>query len=58
MLQGLVERERYKSTVKIVMQGKLIAVGYTLRIYWNQFSLGGICKQEKMHQGSFSIQGG
>ena len=33
MLQGLVERERYKSTVKIVMQEKLIAVGYTLRIY-------------------------
>ena len=31
---------------KIVMQGKLIAVAYTLRTYWNQFSLGGICKQE------------
>jgi len=25
------------------MQGKLIAVAYTLRTYW-----GGICKQEKM----------
>ena len=31
---------------KGVMQGKLIAVAYTLRTYWNQFSLGGICKQE------------
>ena len=31
------------------MQGKLIAVAYTLRTYWNQFSLGGICKQELMH---------
>jgi len=30
---------------KGVMQGKLIAVVYTLRTYWNQFSLGGICKQ-------------
>ena len=28
------------------MQGKLIAVAYTLCTYWNQFSLGGICKQE------------
>ena len=28
------------------MQGKLIAVVYTLRTYWHQFSLGGICKQE------------
>ena len=32
------------------MQGKLIAVAYTLHTHWNQFSLGGIC--------SFSIQGG
>ena len=40
------------------MQGKLIAVGYTLRIYGNQFSLGGICKQEEMPQCSFSIRGG
>ena len=31
---------------KNVMQGKLIAVLYTLRTYWNQFSLGGIWKQE------------
>ena len=28
---------------KVLMQGKLYAVAYT---YWNQFSLGGICKQE------------
>ena len=32
------------------MKGKLIAVAYTLRTYWNQFSMGGLCKQEKMHQ--------
>ena len=32
---------------KVLMQGKLIPVAYTLRTYWNQFSLGGICKQEK-----------
>ena len=31
---------------KVTMQGKLIAVAYTLRAYRNQFSLGGICKQE------------
>ena len=30
---------------KNVIQGKLIAVAYTLRTYWNQFFLGGICKQ-------------
>ena len=42
---------------KELMQGKLIAVRYTLRTYWNQFSLGGLCKQEKMHQCSFSIRG-
>ena len=32
-------------TPKDVRQGKFIAVVYTLRTYWNQFSLGGICKQ-------------
>ena len=31
---------------KVLMQGKLIAVAYTLRTYWNQFSLGGICNQK------------
>jgi len=29
------------------MQGKLIAVAYTLRTYWNQLSLGEICKQNR-----------
>jgi len=33
--------------LKNVIQGKLIAVAYTLRTYWNQFSLGGICKQDR-----------
>ena len=37
-------------TMKVIMQGKLIAVAYTLRTYWNQFSLGGIWKQEWKHQ--------
>ena len=32
--------------IKVFKQGKLIAVANTLRTYWNQFSLGGICKQE------------
>jgi len=32
--------------IKVLMQGKLISVAYTLRTYWNQFFLGGICKQE------------
>ena len=27
---------------KVIMQGKLIAVVYTLRTYWNQFSLGSV----------------
>ena len=43
---------------KVIMQGKLIAVANTLRTYWNQLSLGVICKQEYMHQCSFSIRGG
>ena len=37
---------RYTGAPKVLMQGKLIAVAYTLRTYWNQFSLSGICKQE------------
>ena len=32
---------------KGVMQGKLIAVVYTLRTYWNQFSLGGIVNKNR-----------
>ena len=44
---------------KVIRQGKLIAaVAYSLRTYWNQFSLGGVCKQEYMHQCSSSIRGG
>ena len=43
---------------KNIMQGKLIGVEYILRTYWNQFSLGGICKQEKMPQCSFNIRVG
>ena len=31
---------------KVVMQGKLNAVAYSLRTHGNQFSVGGICKQE------------
>ena len=34
---------------KFIMQGKLIAFASTLRRYWNQFSLGGICKQDNSH---------
>ena len=33
-------------SIKVIMQGKLIAVAYTLCTYWNQFPLGGICKQK------------
>jgi len=43
---------------KVIIQGKLFAVTYTLHTYWNQFSLGGICKQENMHQCLFNIRGG
>ena len=38
--------ENYVVVSKVIMQGKLIAIAYTMRTYWNQFSLGGICKQE------------
>ena len=36
-------------------QGKLIAVAYILRTYWNQFSLGGISNQEYMQQCSSDV---
>ena len=43
----------------VIMQGKLIAVAYTLCTYQNQFSLGGICKQlNRCIIGLFSIRGG
>ena len=38
-----------------IMQEKLIAVAYTLSTYSNQFSLGGICKQEQMHDQNISL---
>ena len=41
-----------------IRQGKLISVVYSLLTYWNQFSHGGVCKQEKMHQCYSSIRGG
>ena len=31
---------------QVIRQGKFIAVAYSLRTYWNQFSLGSVCKQE------------
>ena len=34
------------------MQEKLITGAYTLRTYWNQFSLGGICNPEAEAQRS------
>ena len=40
-----VKRYRQVGPVKGVMQGKLIAVVYTLRTQGDQLSLGGICKQ-------------
>ena len=41
------ESYQYMIWSKVLMQGKLIAaVAYTLRTKWNQFSLGGLCKQE------------
>ena len=33
--------------IKVIMQGKLIAVAYTLRTHWNQFSLGGILNKNR-----------
>ena len=36
---------KYLNLWKDLMQGELISVAYTLFTYWNQFSLGGICKK-------------
>ena len=36
---------------KVISHGKLVAVAYSLRTYWNQFSLGGVRRQEQMHHG-------
>ena len=43
---GLSELWSEIQITKVIMQGKLIAVAYTLGTYWNQFSLCGIFKQE------------
>ena len=43
---GYIPPQYRLANIKGVMQGKLIAVVYKLRTHWNQFSLGGICKQE------------
>ena len=32
--------------INVLMQGKLIVVAYSPRIYWDQFSVGGVFKQE------------
>ena len=37
----------FTASFKVIMQWKLIAVAYTLRTYWNQFSLGGICNKNR-----------
>ena len=50
-------KEKMLDISKVIMKGKSIAVTYSLRTCWNQFSLGGICKQEYMQQWSFSILG-
>ena len=41
---------------RYLIQGKLIAVASTPNTYWNQFFLGGICKQEYMYQCSSGIR--
>ncbi len=46
MYSIIIEKNSDMILSKGVMQGKLIAVVYTLRTHSNQFSLGGICKQE------------
>jgi len=42
----------------VIIQGKLFAVAYTLRTYGNQFSLGGICKQEYSISVRFYVKDG
>ena len=44
------QKSRNMDVGKVLMQGKLIAFAFTLRTYWDPFSLGGICKWEKMYQ--------
>ena len=45
-ISDLKRRFNFLAVCKVVRQGKLIAIAYSLRTYWNQFSLGSICKQE------------
>ena len=52
----LLIKSAHLNRAKGIMQGKSIAVVYTLCTYWNQFSLGGICKQELMDQCLSSIR--
>ena len=39
----LAKKAGYLTHIKVIRQGELIA--YSLRKYWNQFSLSGVCKQ-------------
>ena len=41
--ESRINNQPYIGYIKVPMQGKLVVVAYTLR---NQFSLGGVCKQE------------
>ena len=51
------QRQKFRRVSQGTSARKVIAVAYTLRTYWNQFSLDGL-KQEKMYQCSVSIRGG
>ena len=44
--KGGLNRNKKFDECKVIMQGNLIAVAYSLRTYWNQFSMSEICKQE------------
>ena len=44
--ESRMNNQPYIGYIKVLMQGKLIVAAYTLRSNWNQFSLGGVCKQE------------
>ena len=46
VVQGFLNNPQNITAIKVLMEGKLIAVAYTLRTYWNQFSLDGIRKHE------------
>ena len=44
---GISDSQRYHEKTKVLMQGKLIEVAYTLRTFLNQFSLGEILKKNR-----------